>query len=55
MDDIRYHVTDLHGIKENKLQRALDMRLNGALIHIHELKRRLEPENAAKDVFESEY
>ena len=35
-DDIRYHVTGLHGIKEDKLQRALDMRLNGALVHIYE-------------------
>ena len=35
-DDIRYHVTGLHGIREDKLQRALDMRLNGALVHIYE-------------------
>ena len=27
-DDIRYHVTGLHGIGEDKLQRTLDMRLN---------------------------
>ena len=35
-DDIRYHVTGLHGIKESRLQRALDMRLNGALVHIYD-------------------
>jgi len=26
----------VHGIKEDKLQRALDLRLNGALVHIYE-------------------
>ena len=34
--DIRYHVSGLRGIKEEKLQRALDMRLSGALIHVYE-------------------
>ena len=35
-EDIRYHVTGLYGIKETRLQHALDMRLNGALVHIYE-------------------
>ena len=33
--DIRFHVTHLNGIKENKLQRALDLRMHGALIHMY--------------------
>ena len=35
-EDIRFHVTGLHGIKETSLQHALDLRLNGALVHIYE-------------------
>ena len=35
-EDIRFHVTGLHGIKETKFQHTMDLRLNGALVHIYE-------------------
>ena len=37
--DIRYHVTGLYSISEDRLQHALDLRLNGALIHIYDASR----------------
>ena len=33
---MRYHVTGLHGIREDRLQHALDLRLHGALIHFYD-------------------
>ena len=35
-EDIRFHVTKLDGVKEYKLQRAFDLRLHGALIHVYD-------------------
>ena len=34
-EDIRFHITKLDGVKEEKLQQAFDMRLHGALIHVY--------------------
>ena len=35
-EDIRFHVTKLDGVKEDKLQREFDLRLHGALIHVYD-------------------
>ena len=34
-EDVRYHVTGIQGIREDRLQHALDLRLHGALIHFY--------------------